>query len=129
MVSIATLKGSAAEKLKAVSASLMNSWDEMQDVFALFMEFWAASASPQTQPRFKQVFKQGYGEFRTIVAALIREGIERGEFRANMQIAPVAAALVGTWDAQLQQAWFDPDFDHKSAAAEFMDVLIKGMQQ
>jgi len=128
MVSIATLKGSAAEKLKAVSASLMNSWDEMQDVFALFMEFWAASASPKTQPRFKQVFKQGYGEFRTIVAALIHEGVERGEFRADMRVASVAAALIGTWDALLLQAWFDSDFDHKTAAAEFMGVLIKGMQ-
>ncbi len=129
MVSIATLKGSAAEKLKAVSASLMNSWDEMEDVFALFMEFWAASASSKTQPRFKQVFKQGYGEFRTIVAALIREGIERGEFRADIQVASVAAALVGTWDALLLQAWFDADFDHKTAADAFMDVLIKGMLQ
>jgi len=129
MVTIATLKGSAAAKLKAVSASLMNSWDEMQDVFALFMEFWAASASPNTQPRFKQVFKQGYGEFRTIVAALIIEGIERREFRENIQVSSVAAALVGTWDALLLQAWFDADFDHKTAAAEFMNVLIKGMQR
>lgn len=127
MVSIATLKGSASEKLQAVSASLMNSWDEMRDIFALFMEFWAASASPQTQPRFKQVFKQGYGEFRSIVAAVIREGIERGEFRTNLQVSSVAAALVGTWDALLLQAWFDADFDHKTAAAAFMEVLIKGM--
>ena len=105
MVSIATLKGTAAEKLKAVSTSLMESWDEMRDVFALFMEFWSASASPQNQPRFKQVFKNGYGEFRAIVAGLINEGIERQEFRADIQIAPVAAALVGTWDALLLQAW------------------------
>ena len=127
MVGIATLKGSAAEKLQAVSAALMNSWDEMRDIFALFMEFWAASASPQTQPRFKQVFKQGYGEFRSIVAAVIREGMERGEFRTNLQVSSVAAALVGTWDALLLQAWFDADFDHKTAAAAFMEVLIKGM--
>jgi AcrR family transcriptional regulator len=128
MVSIATLKGTAAEKLKAVSTSLMNSWDEMQDIFALFMEFWSASASPQNQPRFKQVFKNGYGEFRGIVAALITEGIEHQEFRADIQVAPVAAALVGTWDALLLQAWFDTDFDHKQAAAEFMDVLIQGLK-
>ena len=128
MVSIATLKGTAAEKLKAVSASLMDSWDELQDVFALFMEFWSASASPQNQPRFKKVFKNGYGEFRAIVAALINEGIERQEFRADIQVAAVAAALVGTWDALLLQAWFDADFDHKTAAAEFMEVLIKGLK-
>lgn len=128
MVSIAALKGSAAEKLKTVSVSLMDSWDEMEDVFALFMEFWSASASPQTQPRFKEVFKQGYGDFRSIVAALIHEGIERGEFRTNIQVAAVAAALVGTWDALLLQAWFDEDFDHKTAAAGFMDVLIAGLK-
>ena len=127
MVSIATLQGTAAEKLKAVSTSLMDSWDEMQDVFALFMEFWSATASPQNQPRFKQVFKQGYGDFRAIVAALITEGIERKEFRADIKIPAVAAALVGTWDALLLQAWFDEDFDHKTAAADFMDVLIQGM--
>ena len=128
MVSIATLKGSAADKLKAVSASLMNSLDEMRDLFALFMEFWAASASPQTQPRFKQFFKQGYGEFRAIVSALINEGIERGEFRAGLKVSSVASALVGTWDALLLQAWFDSEFDHKAAAEAFIEVLIKGMK-
>jgi hypothetical protein len=39
----------------------------------------------------------------------------------------VAAALVGTWDALLLQAWFDDDFNPLTAARGFMTVVINGL--
>ncbi len=126
-VSIAALGGSASDRLKALSDSLMNSWVEMRDLFALVMEFWSASASSQMRQRFKRAFRQGYGDFRQIVSTLIRDGIERGEFQPHVDIESVAAALVGTWDALLLQAWFDDDFNPLTAARGFMTVVINGL--
>ena len=126
-VSISALGGSASERLDALSASLMNSWTQMKDMFSLVMEFWSASASSQMRQRFKQAFKSGYSDFRQIVSALIREGIQRGEFRPEVDAESVAAALVGTWDALLLQAWFDEAFDPQTTARRFMAVLISGL--
>ena len=62
-----------------------------------------------------------------MVLTLIREGIDRGEFRPEANTESVSAALVGTWDALLLQAWFDESFDPISAAKNHMDVIIKGL--
>ena len=126
-VSISALGGSASERLDALSDSLMSSWAQMEDMYSLVMEFWSASASSQMRERFKQAFKNGYSDFRQIVSALIREGIQGGEFRPEVDAESVAAALVGTWDALLLQAWFDEDFDPQTTARRFMAVLISGL--
>jgi AcrR family transcriptional regulator len=126
-VSISALGGSASERLDALSDSLMSSWAQMEDMYSLVMEFWSASASSQMRERFKQAFKNGYSDFRQIVSTLIRDGIERGEFQPQVDIDSVAAALVGTWDALLLQAWFDDDFNPLTAARGFMTVVINGL--
>ena len=126
-VSISALGGSASERLGALSDSLMSSWAQMEDMYSLVMEFWSASASSQMRERFKQAFKNGYSDFRQIVSTLIRDGIERGEFQPHVDIESVAAALVGTWDALLLQAWFDDDFNPLTAARGFMTVVINGL--
>ncbi len=126
-VSISALGGSASERLDALSDSLMSSWAQMKDMYSLVMEFWSASASSQMRERFKQAFKNGYSDFRQIVSALIREGIQGGEFRPEVDAESVAAALVGTWDALLLQAWFDEAFDPQTTARRFMAALTSGL--
>ncbi|MEE9402307.1 MAG: TetR/AcrR family transcriptional regulator [Desulfobacteria bacterium] len=126
-VSISALGGSVSERLAVLSESVIQSWLEMKDLFTLVMEFWAASASSQMKQRFKGYFRQAYEDFRRIVAALIREGIEHGEFQEDIVPESVAAALVGTWDALLLQAWFDETFDPLTTARNFVAVLIRGL--
>lgn len=126
-VSISALGGSASERLEALNDSLMTSWIEMRELFSLVMEFWSASASSQMRERFKLAFRQGYSDFRQIVSRLIQDGIERGEFQPDVDPESVAAALVGTWDALLLQAWFDDDFDPLTTSRRFMSVLIRGL--
>jgi len=128
-VSISVLGGSAAKRLQALSDSIMAMWDEVKDAFTLTMEFWAASSSSQMRDRFKQAFRRLYQEFRKIVAAIIQDGIERGEFRSDLNPEAIAAALVGTWDALFLQAWFEKNFDPKMTAGDFVAVLIHGLSK
>ncbi|MFC1516491.1 TetR/AcrR family transcriptional regulator [Thermodesulfobacteriota bacterium] len=128
-VGISSLGGPASTRLVALSDALMHTWSEMMDVYSLVMEFWAASASSQMRQRFKASFKKAYEDFRHIVSALIREGIERREFRSDVDPESVAAALVGTWDALFLQAWFDEEFDLFTSAKNFMTVVINGMKR
>jgi AcrR family transcriptional regulator len=126
-VSISALGGSTAQRLEALNESLMGLWDEIKDVFALAMEFWAASSSALMRQRFQAAFKQLYHNFRSIVSALIHDGIKRGEFREDVNPEAVAAALVGTWDAMFLQAWFDPSFDPLKISQNFLKVVIHGL--
>ena len=126
-VRVSALGGGAADRLKALNDTLMGLWDEIKDVFVLVMEFWAASSSTQMRQRFKAAFKQMYDDYRRIVSALIQEGIKSGEFRSDVKPEPVAAALVGTWDALFLQAWFDDDFDPAATAKDFLDTILKGL--
>jgi len=126
-VSISALGGSASERLMALNDALLGSWLDMLDMYSLVMEFWSASASSKMRQRFKQAFREGYRDFRQIVSSLIRDGIEKAEFQPEVDAESVAAALVGTWDALLLQAWFDEGFDPLTTSRRFMAVLISGL--
>jgi AcrR family transcriptional regulator len=127
-VGIGAVGGSTAERLESLSDSLMRIWTEIEDFFTLTMEFWAASSSSHLRQQFKEAFRNGYAEFRTLVSNLIREGVERGEFRRDVDPDAVGAALVGAWDALFLQAWFDDDFDPVTTAQSFMAALINGLR-
>ena len=62
-----------------------------------------------------------------IFSSLIQNGVELGEFRSDIDSDATAAALVGTWDALLLQAWFDDNFDPVTTAENFMTVVINGL--
>lgn len=126
-VGISSLGGSATDRLKVLNSTLMELWDEIKDVFVLVMEFWAASSSAQRRRRFKGAFKQLYNDYRKIVSSLIQEGVNSGEFRSDIKPEPVAAALVGTWDALFLQAWFDDSFDPTATANDFLDAFLRGL--
>jgi AcrR family transcriptional regulator len=126
-VSISVLGGSASERLMALNDALLRSWLDMLEMYSLVMEFWSASASSSMRQRFKEAFKEGYRDFRQIVSALIRDGIDTGEFQPEVDAESVAAALVGAWDALLLQAWFDEGFDPLTTSRRFMTVLINGL--
>jgi AcrR family transcriptional regulator len=127
-VGIASLGGRASERLGVLNESLMGLWDQIKDAFVLTMEFWAASSSAIMQDRFKAAFKQLYDNYRGLVSSLIRDGINSGDFRADIHPEAIAAALVGTWDALFLQAWFDDGFDPAATAREFLDTVLRGLR-
>ena len=64
-VSISHLGGSAAQRLEALSDSIMGMWDEIKDVFTLTIEFWAASSSLKCGIGLKMLFAGLYEEFQS----------------------------------------------------------------
>ena len=124
---LADIQGSATQRLLALNRSLMRAGTEMSDAFSLVMEFWAASSTSQWKDRLKPAFRQAYQDYRTVVRSLLQEGIDRGEFRLDVDPEKTAAVLVGAWDALFLQAWFDPDFDPEAAAEHFIPIVIRGL--
>ena len=126
-VRISALGGSASERLEALVESVLDLGTEMKDLFSLSMEFWAASASSQIRSRFVKAFREAYESFRHIVSDLILDGIERGEFRRNVDPPSIAAGLVGGLDGLFLQAWFDESIDPRTTGKKFVAGLINGL--
>ena len=84
---------SAAEKL----AALLDYWsarlEEYQRMGRLVLEFWATAAREGQQGEMTPMFREFYGRSRGMVAAILTEGAESGEF--NRELDPqLAASLI-----------------------------------
>ena len=118
---------SAAKRLTVIGDAVTRSWPELKNAYSLTMEFWSAAASSRHRERFKNAFKHSYRKYRQLVAEVLQEGIETGEFRSEIAADSVAAVLVGAWDALLLQAWFDDAFDPAAAGEDFLQALLLGL--
>ena len=127
-VDISALGGSATQRLEALNDAIVNLWDEIQDITALTMEFWAASSASVMRQRFRDAFKSLYQDLREMVSSLVQSGIDQGEFSRDIDAQAVASALVGTWDALFLQAWFDPEFKPLETAQHFLKIVIRGLK-
>lgn len=127
-VDIAVLGLPVSDQLKALSESVIGQWAELKTEFALVMEFWAASSTSASRNRFRQAFRHLYDHYRSIIVALLQEGIDQGEFSDDLAPDSIAAALVGAWDAMFLQAWFDDEFDLHRVSRDFNQVLIRGLR-
>lgn len=123
------IPGSAAERLAATGEAIMKTWMPHLNLYGLILEYWSATTSLPGRKQFKSAFCAAYTEFRHNMAILIKDGIEKNDFRSDVEPENLASALIGAWDALLLQAWLDPDFDPLSASRTHMEVVIAGLQQ
>lgn len=121
--------GSIAQRLETIADGLIRMWLPQLDLYALVMEFWSATATLPGRRQFKQTFQDAYTEFRHSLAGQIQSGYANGEFKASADPIQIAAALIGTWDALLLQAWLDPDFDPLIACRQHMQLIIRGLMR
>ncbi|MEW5723675.1 MAG: TetR/AcrR family transcriptional regulator [Thermodesulfobacteriota bacterium] len=128
-VGLAAIAGTAAERLAAWGAAVIRQCDDLKEMFSLYLEAWAVSAVGPAglKPRLVKVLREAYGRYRRLVAALIRDGMERGEFDPGVDPEAVAAFIVGGWDALFLQAWFDESFDPVATSDRFLTVLLRGL--
>ena len=124
---VASGHGSVARRLKVLSEGLISSWLGKLDLYSLTMEFWSATTVSASRERFKTAFQEAYRTFRHVLAALIQEGMDSGEFASASRPLEVASGLIGMWDALLLQAWLDNTFDALGASRTCLAVMLRGM--
>ena len=120
-------KKSFPQRIKTLSDGIIQAWLEQLDMYSLVMEFWSATASSPIRESFKAAFQAGYQDLRSIVGDLILNAQQAGEVAEDIDTDKVAAALVGTWDALLLQAWLDPGFDALATSRSFLEVVLRGL--
>lgn len=84
---------SATEKLAALLDYWSGRLEEYKRIGRLVLEFWSTAAHEGQQGEMTPMFRELYGRSREIVAAVLAEGAESGEF--NRELDPqLAASLI-----------------------------------
>jgi AcrR family transcriptional regulator len=117
----------AAEQVRRAVHSVLAASADARDLFPLVFEFWSASASVDRRERVAGMFRETYARFRELLAALIRQGQQSGEFDPAADASGVAAVLVGALDGLFLQAWFDRALDPVALGDKFVEIVLAGL--
>ncbi len=120
---------SAEQQIRDTSRKAFELANEIDELFPLIFEFWAASASSEMRDRFKGLFRMLYGIFRKLFGEMIRRGIDEGDFDPDLDVESITAVLVGSIDGLFLQAWFNKELSPLRAGDAFMDVFIRGLKK
>ena len=127
-VDISALGGSVSDRFKKLNEAVLHSAIRMKPLYGLSLEFWSATASSAYRDKFKKLFQDMYGAYRQVIASLIQDGIDSGEYRPEIPPMSIASAMIGAWDSLGLQAWFDDGFEVLRVGEDFFQVILHGLK-
>lgn len=77
----------------------------------------------------QQTMRAVYDKYIEGVTSIIRQGIERGEFRKDIDPHMAAIALLAGGDGIALYLMLEPEWDVKTAINTFGDLILRGMQK
>ncbi len=101
-------QGSAAERILAMTRLVADDIDRMPLALPIMVEFYATAARDRSVRQFLQ---ESYQEYAALVASIIQDGINTGEFRAT-NAHHVAVALAALFEGMLVLSVFDRQTVH-----------------
>ena len=117
-------KGPASERLIDLSRRMSKEVERLAMLLPVWFEFYAVAARNKAVKRFVRRY---FEEYRMALESVVREGIERGEFR-DVDAAEVAVTIVSLFEGVTLLWAFDPE---AVPAAEQMEastrLLIEGL--
>jgi len=119
------------EKLNSlVELSLKHFVTESRDFIGIMMDFWAEGVRRKDHKIIDIIaMHEMYSKYRKLIAGILTEGIEKGQFR-NMDIHSMSATIIAALDGLLLQWIMDKDlFDTTQLSNSFMDVFLNGIKK
>ncbi len=100
---------------------------EHPDLYAMTLDFWAASRGTAVRERLGEACETLYDEHRSLIADILRRGQASGELRPDLDIEPIATVLVGALDGVGVQHFFDRSVDPRRTARAFWNTICGGL--
>jgi hypothetical protein len=95
-----------------------------EGLFTLFLEFWASS--PRRQD-VGQIWTNVLVEYKNLVAGIIEEGIENGEF-GPVDAGQLVWAILAAYDGLAAYDMLMPDLELATVSEALMETLLKGLE-
>jgi AcrR family transcriptional regulator len=113
----------AADKLRAGTQSMVAFGHEAEGLFNVLVEFWAQS---ERREETNQFWADMLAQYERLIAGIIEEGVQRGEFRP-VDVGHLAWILLAAYDGLAAYLMLWPDLDLKAISETFVETLLKGL--
>jgi len=117
------------EKLKIIIDVSLNEFIESSgDLAGLMMDFWAEGVRRKDEKILTTMdIKRIYQGYRTLLSAVIQEGIEKGTFR-QMDVLSLAAVLIAAFDGIFLQWIMEPGIiELRKVSQVLLDSFLHGI--
>jgi len=115
---------SAADRLRRGAEQMAALAQGADGLFALLIEYWSQCRRDDSPAG---VWGQMLAAYHDQVAAVIEQGVQRGEFRvADAQ--QLAWAVLAAYDGLAAYAMLVPDLDVAQVSRVFVETLLRGLQ-
>jgi AcrR family transcriptional regulator len=122
---LAGLRGyeSAADKLRALGRSMARLGQDMEGLFALFLEYWASSERREEAGAFWSAMLT---EYKDVIVSIIQEGVERGEFRP-VEAEPLVWAVMAAYDGLAAYTMLVAGVDLAASGEVLVETVVQGL--
>jgi AcrR family transcriptional regulator len=123
--SIETAEGSASERILGVTQRFSDEIERFSPALPVMQEFYAVAAHDKS---VRAYLAEMYGDYANLLARVIEQGVEAGEFRAGDSSA-LALTLIAIWEG-LALLWvMAPDrLNFRQQATLSVSTLLDGMR-
>ncbi|MEW5961704.1 MAG: TetR/AcrR family transcriptional regulator, partial [Chloroflexota bacterium] len=116
---------SAADKIRSMMMTALESSGQLIPFFNVFLDFWARTSADE---QLRQLFDRMIADYQARIGGLIEEGMARGEFRP-VNGSQLSLAIFGVVDALfLYQALLGEKIDARGSATTALDVILAGLK-
>jgi AcrR family transcriptional regulator len=113
----------AAARLRALEQVMVGFTSEAEGLFTLFLEFWASSPR---RPEVGQIWADLLVEYKNLLAGVIEEGVQSGEFK-SVNAQQLVWAVMAAYDGLAAYDMFVPGLDLAQISQAFMETLLTGL--
>ncbi len=118
---------------EVVLGELFEHWasldEQFEGVMTMFLDFLAECGRGRLPPAVRHRAKEIYLEMRDLIGALIRDGVRRGRFRPDVDVAATGQAIIAFWDGLLAARLFvGEDVEVETSSREFLGTLLRGIR-
>jgi AcrR family transcriptional regulator len=114
----------ATEKLRAIAQAMEGFADVAEGMFMLFLGYWASS---DRREESAQIWIDLLKQYKDVVAGIIEEGVQNGEFRP-VDAEALVWALLAAYDGLAAYDMFIPDLDLPRVNRAFIETLLSGLR-
>ncbi len=114
----------ADEKLQKRIDNVFAQLERYTAIGGLVLEFWATAARQQHKGEMAEMFEQMFSRWRGRISEIVSQGVESGQFRAEIDPNVAASLIVAVVDGIIVQSILDVGVDF---GPEYLAGLKKGL--
>ncbi len=120
--------GPVLDRLEDTLYRITRAVEEDCSAIPLTVEFWAACGAEETRDRFGPRYARMIDDFRSRILALLQQGRDLGEVRADAPVEALASCIVALVDGLLIQQWTVPGFSASTTLRTALPMLLLALR-